>query len=284
MSPVMVRICAALAAATLALAGCGDDEQPRTPAPAPASDEAVLWAIGDAATPGTGPRRLARYVAGTRFTRLLYLGDVYETGTRDEFESLYEPLYGRVARRTLPVIGNHEDANRDTGYFPYWRRKLGRPLSAYYSERVAGWEIIALDSESPLAPQLRWLRDELREPTNCRMVILHRPRYSAGSEHGDQEDLQPVWRLLRGQAVAVLSGHEHNLQRFDPVDGIVQFISGSGGRALYETNGDDDRLAFANDTRFGGLRIRLRRDVAGYEFVADDGEVLDRGELRCAPG
>ena len=245
---------------------------------------AVVWAVGDAATAGDSGRPLAATIGAGRVDRLLYLGDVYEEGTRDEFERFYEPLYGRLARRTAPVLGNHEFANRRTGYDAYWRGKTGRRPRPFYALRAGGWQLLALDSEGPHgAPsaQVRWLRRQVRRPTTCRIAFWHRPRFSAG-EHGDQPDVAPLWAALRGRAVAVLSGHDHDLQRLAPVDGIVQFVSGAGGRALYSVDEGDRRLRFADDEHFGALRLELRPESAAYAFVADSGRVLDRGVLRCA--
>ena len=278
----MVRACVLLAAAALALTGCGGDGDDARPSGPP---DAVVWAVGDAATPGPAPRPLAQRITGSDFDRLLYLGDVYENGTRREFRQNYEPLYGRVARRTLPVIGDHEAANRRRGYLPYWRRKLGRAPARWYATRLGDWELVALDTEAPHgegSEQVRWLREHVQAggATTCRIAFWHRPRYSAGTMHGDQEDVAPLWEALRGRAVAVISGNEHGMQRLKPADGVVQFVSGAGGRPLYRID-PDDRVAFADDDHFGALRIELRGRSAQYEFVTEDGEVLDRGELRC---
>jgi hypothetical protein len=284
----MVRARIALALGLLAVGGCGGGD-PEGPGRAPAADAwaTVVWAVGDAATEGTPGRRLARLITSSRFDRLLYLGDVYEDGTREEFDRWYEPLYGAVADRTAPVIGNHEFAARREGYLPYWREKLGRAPRPWYAVRAGGWELLALNTEAPhgeRSRQLRWLSRRLRAGggTTCRMALMHRPRFSAG-EQGDQEDVSPLWDALRGRAVAVLSGHDHNLQRFEPVDGIVQFVSGAGGRDLYDVDDDDERLAFSDDEQLGALRLELRERTADYAFVAEGGRVLDRGELRCEP-
>jgi len=275
----MVR--AALLCAAVALAGCGGDEERRRPDARPDARAAVVWAVGDAATKGEAPRPLARMITSSRFDRLLYLGDVYERGTLREFRRNYDPLYGSVARRTSPVVGNHEAAFRGRGYVPYWLAKTGRPPRPRYTQRVGGWELIALDSSIPLTPQVRWLRLRLRERTTCRIAFWHRPRYNAGTHHGDQEDMAPAWDALRGKAVAVLAGHEHNLQRLEPIDDIVQYVSGAGGRGHHPIDEDDERLAFGDDERFGALRMELRPGSATFEFVADDGSVLDRSSLAC---
>jgi hypothetical protein len=278
----MVRRGVLLAVAALALAACGGDDPPPAERMSDAPGQ-VVWAVGDAATAGDAPKRLARLVTGGRVDRFLYLGDVYETGTLSEFRRYYDPLYGAVARKTSPVVGNHEDVLREAGYKLYWSARKGRGPRPFYSLRIAGWELIALDTEiahGERSRQVRWLRRTLPAESTCRIAFWHRPRFNAG-DHGDAPDVAPLWDALRGRAVAVLSGHDHNLQRLHPVDGITQFVSGAGGRELHEVDEDDERLAFSEDERFGGLRLVLREGVADWEFVADDGSVLDRGALRC---
>ena len=91
--------------------------------------------------------------------------------------------------------------------------------------------------------------------------------------------MAPLWRALRGHAVAVLNGHAHDMQRFRPVDGITEFVDGAGGHRLHPVNGSDPRLAFSDDHSFGALRLRLRRGVADYAFVDSAGHTLDSGRL-----
>jgi len=73
------------------------------------------------------------------------------------------------------------------------------------------------------------------------------------------------------------------MQRLRPIDGIMQSVSGAGGRTLYNVCEDDRRPAFASDDAFGALRLELRPGAAGYAFVAADGSVLDEGTIGCRP-
>jgi predicted phosphodiesterase len=249
-------------------------------------DRAVVWAVGDG-TADDNSKAVARRIARGPVDRLLYLGDVYEDGTAEEFARNYAPSYGRLARKTAPTAGNHDDGNATTGYDPYWRRAHGGVTPPdWYSFRAGGWTIISLDSQvahGEGSPQLRWLERRVRRAGTCRIAFWHRPRYSAGKTHGDQEDMEPVVDALRGRTAIVLTGHEHDMQRFKPIDGITHFVSGAGGRGRYELN-DDSRLAFGDDQRFGALRLRLSRGLARFAFVAAAGQVLDSGSVRCRPG
>jgi hypothetical protein len=216
---------------------------------------------------------------------VLYLGDVYNEGTAEDFEENYDTTYGRLSSVTAPTSGNHEADNEDEGYDPYWRRAHGERPPDWYAFEAAGWAILSLDSElddDDESEQRRWVEAQVRAPGTCRIAFWHRPRFSAGTRYGDEQDMEALWNALRGHAAIVLSGHEHNMQRFKPIDGIVQFVSGAGGAKLYSLR-SDDRLSFGDDDTHGALRLDLRPGVARYAFVAADGETLDSGTVRCRP-
>ena len=251
----------------------------------PQKDRAVLWAVGDGADGSETARRLASQIARTRFDRLLYLGDVYERGTASEFRSNYAPSYGRMRAKTWPTPGNHDWPRHAEGYDPYWAQVAGGRPPTWYGETVAGWQVISLNSEAPHtagSPQGRWLERQLRRPGTCRLAFWHRPRYSAGL-HGYEKDIAPLWDALRGHASIVVNGHDHDMQRLRPIDGITEFVTGAGGRELYNVDESDPRLAFTNDRSFGALRLELRRGVARYAFVALGGRILDSGTITCRP-
>jgi hypothetical protein len=255
----------------------------------PSGSPAVVWALGDAADGSSASRELADMIDDRRVDRLLYLGDVYGSsefrdGTRQAFEEHYDPLYGELARETAPTPGNHEWPQRDGAYDAYWRTAGGRKAEHAYAFDLAGWEIVSLNSQEELdrgSRQERWLRSELTEPGTCRIVFMHRPRFSAG-RHGDQPDLQAVWDDMRGRAVIYLAGHDHNLQRLHPINGITQFVAGAGGANHYELH-DDERLAFGDAKSTGALRLELRPGRADYAFVDAEGRRLDSGSLTCRP-
>lgn len=122
-------------------------------------------------------------------------------------------------------------------------------------------------------------------PGTCRLAFWHEPRFSAGTEHGDQPRVAPLWNALRGKAALVVNAHEHHMERMKPRDGIVEVISGAGGHGFrYPVKRGDPRLAFADDDHDGALRIRLEPGKARLAFVATDGRVLDSTTVRCSEG
>ena len=104
---------AAIAAAALAMtAGGAGQPEPR----------AIVWAVGDGADGSAPARRLARMIERDEPDAVLYLGDVYPSGTAEDYERNFEPVYGRLASIMWPTAGNHEWGNREVGYYPYWRQ------------------------------------------------------------------------------------------------------------------------------------------------------------------
>jgi hypothetical protein len=267
------------------LAGCGSEAAATIPgADAP---RAVVWAVGDAATPGPAADRIAGLVRRAHPDLFLYLGDVYETGTPSEFRQWYQPRFGTLAGITMPTIGNHEWGNRFRGYYPYWLRAKGHRQRPWSKRTMAGWQILDLNSQAPHgagSPQVKWLEKTLAGAQgDCRIAFWHRPRYSAGVVHGVAPDLNPLWNRLAGHARIVLSGHDHDLQRHRPQRGIAQYVVGAGGRGRYPLTRSNGTMVWGRDDVNAALRIVLTPGHALLEFRGARGHVLDRSRRACSP-
>src|SRR5215207_7697275 len=112
---IAAGVVAAAAAVVLFTLDGESPEEDRGWMPSRPKSRSVVWAVGDAADGSAAARQVASMVASHRVDRLLYLGDVYATGTAHEFEARYRPLYGRLGPMTAPTIGNHEWPNVATG-------------------------------------------------------------------------------------------------------------------------------------------------------------------------
>lgn len=216
---------------------------------------------------------------------VLTLGDhTYPRGTSAEFANCYGPTWGRFKDRTWPSPGNHEYYTKDAApYFAYFGARAGR---GYYSLRLGAWRIYSLDSN--LAPaahaeQLAWLKQSLADDVRtapgatppCTLAFWHHPLYSSGG-HGSVPKMRDAWALLQGAgAELVLSGHDHDYERFAPQDaagradprGLRQFVVGTGG--AYPT--PFLRLRANSETRDasrnGVLRLRLYAGRYDWEFL-----------------
>ena len=210
---------------------------------------------------------------------VLAVGDLtYPVGTAQEFTDCYGPTWGRFKDRTWPAPGNHEYYTPGaTPYFAYWGARAGR---GYYSFEVGTWHVISLDSDlagAAHAAQLDWLRADLAaHPARCTLAYWHHPLYSSGG-HGSVPTMHDAWKLLYDAgAELVLSGHDHDYERFapqdadgrlDPARGIRQFVVGTGGAfpTPFLLTVPHSEVRDANRT--GVLRLQLYPGGYGWEFV-----------------
>lgn len=259
--------------------------------------EAVVLAAGDIAACGSGgDERTATLLDSNRGT-VLALGDLaYDSGTLEEFQACFGPSWGRHKRRIRPAPGNHEYNSDASGYFGYFGRAAGPAGRGYYSFELGSWHILSLNSERGTdagGAQVRWLRADLaRTRARCVLAFWHRPRWSSG-EYADDARVAPLWNALYdARADIVLSGHDHNYQRYPPMNkrgaiararGIRSFVVGTGGRDRYGLRADSRRRA-ATDSTWGVLRLTLRPAGYRWRFVpVAGGSYRDSGSGTCSP-
>ena len=261
----------------------------KAPAPPVSSAETIVYALGDGADGSTTSRALADYVKAQDPDRFFYLGDVYETGTASEFNSNYEPLYGPMASRTDPVIGNHEYSNRSTGYYEYWANKRGwtheQSKHRSYVDANSGWQIIAYSSETAMAAEGAWVAGEVAKRSGtCRIVMAHRGRHVvADTTHGDNTDQEPVWSKIINKTAINLVGHNHIYGRLAPLNGVTVVVSGAGGHGLRPLGTQHHTVAASTTAVATATRLVLRRGSASLSQVDKDGHVYDTDSIACSP-
>lgn len=252
---------------------------------------ATLLAVGDIASCEVETdERVADLVARTRGT-LALLGDIaYESGTPDEFARCFMPAWARFLPRTRAALGNHEYANGESDASTA-RAILRIPADGWYSFELGAWHVIVLDSNcgevggcGPGTRQWLWLRRDLRQhrEARCTLALWHHPRFSSGL-HGSDRTLAPFWALLAAaRADVVLSGHDHDYERFAPIAGIRSFVVGTGGRGLRPFREIDPRSVARQAHSFGILRLTLRPRGYGWRFLTAAGpEYVDAGSAAC---
>jgi len=273
--------------------------------PGPPSGE-VLVAAGDIADcAGEGDEATARLVGSIDGARVLTLGDeAYPDGTAQDFRECYEPTWGQFKERTRPIPGNHEyETEGAWAYFDYFGDAAGDPDEGYYSYKLGSWHIVALNSNcgegeircGPGSAQTEWLKEDLAanaDEGRCTLAYMHHPHFSSGEEHGSTPKLEPLWEALyEAGADVVLSGHEHNYERFapqdpegraDPEGGIRGFVVGTGGKSHYPILDPIANSEIHNDESYGVLKLTLNPKSYEWRFVPVGGETFsDSGSARC---
>jgi acid phosphatase type 7 len=250
---------------------------------------------------GCKQRATSDLVARLHPAAVMPLGDEqYQHGTYQGYITSYAPTWGRFRSISHPVIGNHEyDDPNAAGYFSYFGRAAGDPHKAYYSFDLARWHVVVLNNSGCAyvggcergSPQERWLRRDLAaHRTRCTLAAWHEPRFSSG-QHGPSDRSQALWEALYAGGVdVVLAGHDHDYERFAPLDangrpdsrGMRSFVVGTGGVGLRRlppavVSGSIVR----QDTTFGVLALRLRPADYDWDFVPVGTGFSDSGHGAC---
>src|SRR5207248_1187355 len=212
----------------------------------------------------------------------------------------YEPTWGRHKARTRPVPGNHEyDTQGAPGYFGYFGAAAGDPTKGYYSYDLGDWHIIALNgyvSHGAGSTQEQWLKADLAASTKrCTLAYLHQPLFDSGSLA--DATTQVLWQdLYDAGAEVVVTGHEHNYQRFapqtpagvaDPAHGIREFVAGTGGAGHFSVGTPRPNTEVQDGQTYGVLKLTLSSTGYDWKFIPVAGNTFtDEGSGAChdAPG
>jgi hypothetical protein len=258
-----------------------------------AGDIASCASSGDEATAS-----LLDGIPGTVYT----LGDnAYNSGTDDEFANCYNSSWGRHKARTRPSVGNHEYLTPGaSGYYNYFGAAAGESSKGYYSYDLGAWHIVALNSMcenvggcGASSPMVTWLMGDLAtNPSSCTLAYWHHPVFSSGSEHGNDPKMIPSWdALYAAGADVVLSGHDHDYERFapqtssgvgDPEGGIREFVVGTGGSSHYAFGTIRANSEVRNSDTNGVLKLTLHASSYEWQFVpASATTFADSGSSNC---
>ena len=233
---------------------------PGTAAAVPPAEVTVAAAGDLACRPGQAPTPIEcrqqevsdLVLADRNVTKVLLLGDLqYENGELDGFRQSYEASYGRFKDRSVPAPGNHEyNTPGATGYYAYFGAAAHPETNGYYSLDLSpSWHLVVLNSNcgfvacDAASEQVRWLRADLARSTKpCTIAIWHHPRFTSAQRGGNLSTAPFFDALYAAGADLVVSGHEHQYERFDPqrpdetpdpTRGIREFVVGTGGRSVY---------------------------------------------------
>jgi hypothetical protein len=225
-----------------------------------------------------------------------------DAGSAADYANCYEPSWGRIKDRTVPVLGNHDIGADPQGgpFFSYFGAASHPDTFGHFSQNLGAWHVVVLNAECGVGEQgcgvgsiqERWLRADLAANTQkCVLAIWHQPLFTSGTQSA-YVGMLPFWQALTDfHADIVLNAHNHNYERFAPqdaaanpmVDGPREFVVGTGGASL-----DPSSLPLAANevvrsaAAYGYLRLTLQADSYDWQFVPQPGQTFtDAGSGTC---
>jgi len=212
-------------------------------------------ALGDSGGGGSDQDALLRQLQTVPFDFMIHMGDIaYDHGTLAEFEGRFFRVYAPLlaSRPMFPTSGNHEyDAPNAAPYREVFvLPDNGGPdgVERWYSYDWGDVHLVALDTERSGPAQAAWLEADLTaNKLPWTIVYGHKPPHSSG-EHGDDPGFNQwfVPIVSAHHVQLVLAGHDHDYERFHPIDGVTYIVTGGGGKGVRELGAPRKDSVFAD--------------------------------------
>jgi hypothetical protein len=201
-----------------------------------------------------------------------------------EFIYPYKGSFGDGAQvnRFFPSLGNHDW--KTDGAQPYLDYFILPGNERYYDFTWGPVHFFVLDSD-PNEPhgneedsaQAAWLKPQLMNSIYpWKVVVMHHPPYSS-AHHGSMEWMQ--WPFADWGADVVLAGHDHTYERISPLDDILYFVNGLGGRSIYEFLDIVDGSQVRYNGDYGAMLVDVSMGKIRFRFINRQGEVIDDFDL-----
>jgi 3',5'-cyclic AMP phosphodiesterase CpdA len=197
-----------------------------------------LLAVGDFGVGGSRQQALGaairRFEARNPADTLVTLGDNDYTSSPAAFRTNWAAAFGWLEGAGVAVggtLGNH-DVEVQRGRYQF--QTLGMP-GPFYRRRVGDVELFLLDSNAPTWSQTRWLQQALAGSTaRWKIAVFHHPPFTCGAYRAHPV-VKSRWVPLfeRHRVRLVLSGHDHNYQRFAARQGVTYVVHGGGSGYFY---------------------------------------------------
>jgi hypothetical protein len=197
-------------------------------------------AFGDVRTGHHVHRSIVDAVARERIDFVVNTGDMVDRGGKEHewsrFFQIERPLL--VDTPIVAAIGNHDMSARE--YFRhYFMHQAAGAARRYFTHDWGNMRLVVVDAEIECrqgCEQFGYVEKMLKEGARegkLMVLALHQPPFSSGY-HGSNENVQePIVDLARRHGVElVLTGHDHNYERTEPIDGTTYVVTGSAGAPI----------------------------------------------------
>jgi hypothetical protein len=216
---------------------------------------------------------MARYAETNRVAAILTTGDNFYSS---DAEFLLQPL-DWAFQQDIPfwvTWGNHDVETPDR--IEAVEQAFDSPPRWSLHEWGAV-DIVILDSNQVGSlEQIQFLMERLASSDDPSAVVFHHPALSCSS-YGDTETVLETWvPQFDDDVVLVLSGHDHNYQRFAE-SGVTYVVSGGGGSPLHELEECpvDHPLRVAGEAVHHFLVLTQGEDEIEIEVIDVNGDTVD---------
>jgi hypothetical protein len=219
---------------------------------------------------------LTYFTTARHFPFVLMLGDnLYHDDYENEFLEPYKPLLDRGVK-FYATLGNH-DRDLEQHFKPFNMNDTD-----HYSFDQGNIRFVALNSNHPNDQiQMKWFDTAFADAADkWRIVFFHHPLYSSGIHGAEGRDvIRPAFEnaLVQHGVNVVFAGHEHLYERIRPQRGIYHFVSGGGGRNLYDVKMSDFDEVGVSEHHF--MIAQVSGDTMLFEAITHAQKVLDCGAI-----
>ena len=223
---------------------------------------------------------------GHRVDALVTTGDnVYDFGEPEFFEAQLKAPYRALVNTGRPLwvtLGNHDVAGGDGDK---QLKFLGLPPLPY-TKSLPGVRFLFLDANRPGdEAQKEWLAEQLAAPAPplFTAVVFHQTVFSCGIHGRTAPVIEHWYSLLNARVPLVLTGHDHNYQRFLTAEGTTYIVTGGGGREpypLFPLCNPPEQRAGRSKQHFTAFEVYS--DRMALTAVAIDGSILDKVDIPAA--
>ena len=258
----------------------------------------IVMAIGDimcnpdnASAFDCQDKAVAKAIESQKPDIVTLVGDVCHEATIDCYEKDFDSTFGKFKNIIYPVLGNHDNKEYFFDYFDGIGKKFGsagdRDKGYYFFDIGKGdniWHILAINSECGISGGCRkgsqqyiQIEEDLKKNVDkkCSFAFWHKPLYASWPQA--TEEMRDIYELMYKYGVEfVINGHEHGALvframdasgNFDKMDGVREFIIGTGGAGLIlKQDNLPDLEAFDND-HFGAFKFTLKKNGYDWEFI-----------------
>ena len=258
------------------------------------SAEVVLAFVGDSRAGYDVWEQLTEQIAERTPDLILFSGDAVQFGqVQDEWEEFFGRAEALLA--TVPTIAAH--GNHESNSAAYYAQFALPGDEQNYSIDYGFAHITVLndtptDAAAIAGSTRQFLRDDLAAHQDARWKILmhHKPPFSASTRHGADNTLQREWFPIVDQndVDLVLSGHDHDFEQSKPLVwnasqqqgqvvsdaslGTVFVVSGGAGADLYPS-GTDFWTEYSEKTHSAAI-LQVNGVRLGMDAFRPDGSAV----------